>query len=110
MTLSEALKYETFRDKSRFLKRILDYNLDRDYVKKQTIVLNGLTKADLDQLAVKYLNMDRMLILVVGDKKNIYPGLSKLGYEIVELDANGNPVTPTERKSEGPAGINGKGK
>jgi len=110
MTLSEALKYETFRDKSRFLKRILDYNLDRDYVKKQTTVLNGLTKADLDQLAIKYLNLDRMLILVVGDKKNIYPGLSKLGYEIVELDANGNPVAPAERKSEGPAGINGKGK
>ncbi|MFI5149457.1 MAG: M16 family metallopeptidase [Bacteroidia bacterium] len=112
MTLSEALKYETFRDKSRFLKRIMDYNLDKEYVERQTALLNGLTKADLDKIAEKYLNLDQMLILVVGDKKSIYPGLQKLGYEIVELDTNGNPVSGAdgEKKEEGPAGVHTKGK
>jgi zinc protease len=33
-----------------------------------------------------------MNILVVGDKAKILPGLQKLGYEIVELDADGNVV------------------
>jgi zinc protease len=32
-----------------------------------------------------------MVILVVGDKTKILPGLQKLGYPIVELDADGKP-------------------
>ena len=31
--------------------------------------------------------------MIVGDKKTILPGLQRLGYEIVELDADGNVVT-----------------
>ena len=102
MTQSDALKYETLRQKAGFLKRILDYNLDKNYVKQQTEILNSITKADLDKLAQKYIVTDNMLILVVGDKKVIYPGLAKLGYEIIELDTNGNPVVPeaTEEKKE----------
>jgi len=30
--------------------------------------------------------------LVVGDKESVKPGLARLGYEIVELDAKGNVV------------------
>ncbi len=118
MTQSDALKYETLRQKAGFLKRILDYNLDKNYVKQQTEILNSLTKADLDLLAKKYIVTDNMFILVVGDKKVIYPGLSKLGYEIIELDTNGNPAVAAatdekkeenkerkESKGQGPAGV-----
>lgn len=108
MSQSDALKYETLRQKAGFLKRILDYNLDKNYVKEQTAILNTLTKADLDALTKKYIVTDNMFILVVGDKKVIYPGLSKLGYEIIELDTNGNPVAaaaaPEEKKEEGKEG------
>jgi zinc protease len=109
ISLSDALKYETLRQKAGFLKRILDYNLDKDYVKKQSEVLNALTKADLDILAKKYIVTDNMLILLVGDKKAILPAISKLGYEIVELDMNGN-VLPATVPEKGPAGYQGPGK
>ena len=33
-----------------------------------------------------------MVILIVGDKASNYDKLAKLGYEIVELDINGNKV------------------
>ena len=33
-----------------------------------------------------------MNIVLVGDKERILPGLQRLGYDIVELDAEGNPV------------------
>jgi len=92
MSLSDALNYETPRQKAAFLKRLLDFSLDKNYVKKQTDVLNGLKKEELMQLASKYIVINKMKILVVGDKKVIYPGLQKLGYDIVELDTNGNPV------------------
>jgi zinc protease len=32
-----------------------------------------------------------MNIVLVGDKKTILPGIQKLGYEVVELDSDGNP-------------------
>ena len=34
-----------------------------------------------------------MSIVVVGDRASVEKPLSRLGYEIVLLDTNGNPVT-----------------
>ena len=42
--------------------------------------------------AKKYLDPSKMNILLVGDKAKILTGVQKLGYEIVELDADGNKV------------------
>jgi hypothetical protein len=36
--------------------------------------------------------MEDMIIVIVGDKQTILPDLEGLGYEIVELDVDGNPV------------------
>ena len=33
-----------------------------------------------------------MIILIVGDKATNFEKLSKLGYEMIELDVNGNKV------------------
>jgi zinc protease len=33
-----------------------------------------------------------MNILLVGDKQLILPGLKRLGYEIIELDTDGNKI------------------
>jgi len=38
------------------------------------------------------LNVDKMNILLVGDKEKVLPTLQKFGYEIIELDIDGNPV------------------
>ena len=40
----------------------------------------------------KWINADKMNILVVGDKAKILPTLEKLGYEIIELDTGGKPA------------------
>ena len=52
-----------------------------------------------------------MMILVVGDKAKVYEPLLKLGYEVIELDTDGNPmylapITPVkveEKKETAPA-------
>ena len=92
MGLSEALRYETPNQKAAFLKRLLDYNLDKDYTKTQNTILNGMTKAEIDALAKKNLPYTKFNIVVVGDKAKVFNGLSRLGYEIIELDADGNLV------------------
>ena len=93
MGQADALRFETPMQKAGFLKRIADYNLDPSYIKKQNDILQGMTKAEIDALAKKNLQLDQMFITVVGDKKSILPGLQKLGYEIIELDSDGNVIT-----------------
>ncbi len=92
MGQSEALKYETAMQKAGFIKRILDYNLDKTFTDKQNEILKNITKPEIDALAKKHLPYNNMTILVVGDKAKVYDGLTKLGYDIVELDSDGNAV------------------
>ncbi|WP_235853936.1 M16 family metallopeptidase [Mucilaginibacter terrenus] len=88
---SDARRYETNGQKAAFLQRIQDYDLKPTYVDEQSKILSTITPAEINRLAAKYLNTDNMVILVVGDKARILPGLQKLGYPIVELDADGKP-------------------
>lgn len=97
---SDALNYETAWQKAGFIKQILDYNLDKNFVDQQNEILKTITKADVNALAKKYLPYDKMIILAVGDKAKIYEGISKLGYETIELDMDGNPVKQTTEPSK----------
>ncbi|MDQ3109370.1 MAG: insulinase family protein [Bacteroidota bacterium] len=97
---SEALKYEDPYQKLFFLKNIIDYDLPVDYAEQQNKILQSMTKAEVDALAKKWLDPEHMVIMVVGDKAKIAEGLSKLGYEVVEVDNLGNVVKPAELKKE----------
>jgi zinc protease len=87
---SDARRYETNGQKAGFLSRILEYNLTSDFVNTQSKILNEIKESEIDALAKKYLNVNNMVIVVVGDKQSTLPGLQKLGYEVIELDADGN--------------------
>jgi zinc protease len=89
----DARRYETPAQKLFFLSRILEFDLDDDFVDVQSGILEAIGQEELNQLAAEHLTMDDMIIVVVGDKAVILPQLEELGYEIVELDANGAPVT-----------------
>ena len=86
----DALSYETSGQKEGFIDRILEYDLPANFVDKQNDILKNMTKPEIDALAKKWLQVDKMNILLVGDKAKILPGLQKMGYEIVELDSDGN--------------------
>ena len=89
----DALLYETGIQKAGFIGRILDYNLPANYVDQQNKILANLTKQQIDAVAKKMLNPDKMNILLVGDKAKILEGVKKLGYEIIELDVDGKKIT-----------------
>jgi zinc protease len=91
----DALNYEAPDQKAGFLRRILHYNLDKDYVKKQNEIINSITKEEIDALAKKHLAANKMNIVVVGDKASIIEGLNRLEYEIVEVDSKGNILSET---------------
>ena len=89
---ADARNYETGNQKAAFLGRIIEYDLQPDFVKKQIAILNSISKDEIDQLAKKYLTTDKMNILLVGDKKTILPGVQNMGYEIVELNSEGGKL------------------
>ncbi len=87
---SDARNYETGFQKAAFISRILMYNLPANFVEQQTKILNNISTSEIDALAKKYFDLNKMNILLVGDKEQFMPGLKDLGYEIIELDADGN--------------------
>jgi zinc protease len=86
---SEALKYESNAQKAAFAQRILEYKLQDDFTQVQEKLLKDLKKKEMDQLAKKYLPMDKMVIVVVGDAAKLKDKLSKLGYEVVDFTPDG---------------------
>ena len=88
----DALRYETPGQKAQFIRRILDYNLPGNYAQAQHKLLVNMKKDELDRTTKKYLSLDKMNILLVGDKAKYIDGIKKYGYDIVELDADGKPV------------------
>ncbi|MES2132931.1 MAG: pitrilysin family protein [Bacteroidota bacterium] len=92
MAQADALKYESPFQKLGFVKRIVDFDLDKSFVAKQADILKTIGKPEIDQLAKSNLPYDKMVILVVGDKASNFEKLSKLGYEIIELDTDGNKI------------------
>jgi zinc protease len=88
----DALRYETGPQKAQFISRMLKYNLPPNYVEMQSKILQSITKKELDALAKKWIKPQQLNMLLVGDKARILPGLQKMGYPIVELDAEGQPT------------------
>jgi zinc protease len=88
----DALRYETGQQKAGFISRILEYDLPPDYVELQNKILKDITLAEINTLSKKWIQPDKLNMLMVGDKVRILPGLKKLGYPIEELDTDGTPV------------------
>jgi zinc protease len=90
---SEARKYESQGQKAGFLWRIMDYNLPADYPSVQSQILSKASVEDMNRLIAKYLpSMDAVNIVLVGDKAKVWDGINKLGFEVIELDKDGNPM------------------
>ena len=91
LTLGELLSYENNTNKVALLKQILDYGLKADFLEKKAAILNDLSLFDTFTIADKAIpNIDKMLIIIVGDKDYLEFPLMRLGYEIIVLDNQGN--------------------
>ena len=88
----DARNYETGFQKAQFIGRILDYNLPADYIDQQNKLLKKITKEELNALAKKWVDANKLNMVMVGDKAKILPSLQKLGYPIIELDVDGKTV------------------
>jgi len=89
---SDARAYETPRQKMGFLSRMSTYNLKASHVDEQNEILSKMTVEDFNSLAKQHLNLDDMIMVVVGDKAKYYDDVAALGFDMVVVDADGNPL------------------
>jgi zinc protease len=80
MIKSNARAFETMRSKLRMLSNISNYNLPNDYAKQREAIVKEMTVADIKKLCKKYLNVNKMNYLVVGDAATQMEKLEALGF------------------------------
>ena len=80
MIKSNARAFETMRSKLSMLSNISNYNLPDDYAKQREAIVKEMTVEDIQKLAEKYLNVNKMNYLVVGDAATQMDKLEALGF------------------------------
>jgi predicted Zn-dependent peptidase len=82
---------------SEALTALYQYGLPADYYQTFADRVNAVTRADLDRVARKYVDLDRLAIVIVGDRATVEAPLARTGVApIVVLDTEGRrvPATP----------------
>jgi zinc protease len=82
---SQALDYETLGQKAGFIAQMASRNLPDNYADEQLAVLQSLSKDELNALAKKYLDTDKMVIVVAGDMVLLKDRLDQLGLGKTQL-------------------------
>jgi zinc protease len=82
---SQALDYETLGQKAGFIAQMASRNLPDNYADEQLAVLESLSKDELNALAKKYLDTDKMVIVVAGDMVLLKDRLDQLGIGKTQL-------------------------
>ncbi|MGE5176786.1 MAG: M16 family metallopeptidase [Hyphomicrobiales bacterium] len=94
ITRSIPANFETSGSTAGTLAQIYLFDLPLDYYQTLPGQVDAITKDDVLQAAQKHLTPDRMVVVVVGDKKVVAPQLSKLSLGAVAYrDADGKEVT-----------------
>jgi zinc protease len=83
----------TVQTASDIASRLVDmelYGLPEDYFDRYRENIAAVTKDDIERVAKKYLDPDRVLIVIVGNAQQIREPLGLLGIPIHDLDIDGN--------------------
>ena len=89
---SLAGAFETNADVVANFSNVFTYDLGLDYYTKYAQQVNAVTTDQTLAVSKKYLVPGNMVVVAVGDRKAIEPGLTKLGVGKVEIrDTEGRP-------------------
>jgi len=77
--------FETTGDVSRKLEDTLVYHLPEDYFSKYVQNIQAVTAADVQRAAQKYIQPARFVVVVVGDRKIIEPGIRALNLGTIKV-------------------------
>src|SRR6185436_1991217 len=83
----------TVQTASDIASRLVDmelYGLPEDYFDRYRENIAAVTKDEISRVAQKYLDPDRVLVVIVGNAAEIREPIGTLGFPVHELDIDGN--------------------
>jgi len=84
-TLSLPGQWETSGAVLASISQIVQFGLPDDYWSNYAATIRGVTPDQVNKAARDYLRPDDLVVVVVGDRKVIEPGLKNLGYDSIQL-------------------------
>lgn len=84
--------FESLNAKLGILTNIDKYGKSLDYIDAEQQILASMELTDFQDMIDAYMQEDKMVYLVVGDKATQFEEVKKLGKKVVELDIFGNVV------------------
>jgi zinc protease len=85
---SEALEYESNGQKAGFMMQLATRKLSENFPEEQQKILKAMTRDEINALAKKNLQTDKMVIVVAGDMLLLKERLDKLGYGKLQMIDN----------------------
>ncbi len=85
----------TVQTASDVASRLVDmelYALPEDYFDRYRENIAAVSKDEITRVAHKYLDPDRVLVVIVGNAKEIREPVGALGFPVHELDIDGNAL------------------
>jgi zinc protease len=101
VSLGLPADFETTGDISRRLEETLVYRLPDDYFSRYIPNIEAVTATDVQRVARKYLQADRVAVVIVGDRKAIEPGIRTLNLgpiNLLTIDQIFGPPPPAPSK------------
>ena len=90
-------QWETNRAVRQSLGTMNKYGLSDDYYKTYEGKVRSMTLEDVRKVSKQLVDPAKLNWFAVGDKDKIIEGLKQIGFdEIILIDADGNPLQPTE--------------
>jgi len=91
-TAGLPLRFETVTQVAQEIANLLQAAVPIDFWNSYAQRIGGLSGPDLSAVATKYLDPQQSVIVVLGDRKVIEPGLRALNLPVQVVDENGAPV------------------
>jgi predicted Zn-dependent peptidase len=92
MVLQLPGMWETNNSVAYSMVEMVNYNLGDDYYKTYDAKVRKLSLDEVEKVAKQIVRPADLKWFVVGDKAKILNSLKELGYPIIEVDGDGNPV------------------
>ncbi len=90
---SNAGRFETLQQLGGMLSPVVLYNLPFDYIKQREDIVRKMTTDEHTKLSQKYIQPDKLIYLIVGDKETQFEKLKELGLgDPILLDKEGKSV------------------
>jgi predicted Zn-dependent peptidase len=87
--------FETTQQIANQLVPVVLYKLPLSYYNSYVSNIENVTQADVQRVARQYINPESLAIVIVGDRKNIEPGLKAVNAGPISIrDFFGQPITP----------------